>query len=87
MIGSVGFATLIVCRVILGAGEGPAFSVAVHSVFKWFPDHQRTLPTAILSQGAAVAKSQPQAHERRAEEIADACFQDLANGREYSLLT
>ena len=53
MIGSVGFATLIVCRVILGAGEGPAFSVAVHSVFKWFPDHQRTLPTAILSQGAS----------------------------------
>jgi ACS family D-galactonate transporter-like MFS transporter len=43
MIGSVGFATLLVCRVILGAGEGPAFSVAVHSVFKWFPDHQRTL--------------------------------------------
>ncbi len=53
MIGSVGFATLMICRIILGAGEGPAFSVAVHSVFKWFPDHQRTLPTAILSQGSA----------------------------------
>jgi MFS family permease len=53
MVWSVGFATLLVCRVILGAGEGPAFSVAVHSVFKWFPDHQRTLPTAILSQGSS----------------------------------
>jgi predicted MFS family arabinose efflux permease len=53
MLGAVGFATLLVCRVILGAGEGPAFSVAVHSVFKWFPDHQRTLPTAILSQGSS----------------------------------
>ncbi|MEA2833934.1 MAG: hypothetical protein QOG66_2136 [Methylobacteriaceae bacterium] len=53
MIGTVGFATLLVCRVILGAGEGPAFSVAVHSVFKWFPDHQRTLPTAILAQGSS----------------------------------
>ena len=53
MLGAVGFTTLLVCRVILGAGEGPAFSVAVHSVFKWFPDHQRTLPTAILSQGSS----------------------------------
>jgi MFS family permease len=53
MIGSVSFATLMVCRIILGAGEGPAFSVAVHSVFKWFPDHQRTLPTAILAQGSS----------------------------------
>jgi predicted MFS family arabinose efflux permease len=53
MLGTVGFSTLLICRVILGAGEGPAFSVAVHSVFKWFPDHQRTLPTAILSQGSS----------------------------------
>jgi MFS family permease len=44
---------LLACRVILGAGEGPAFSVAVHSLFKWFPDHQRTLPTAILAQGSS----------------------------------
>jgi len=53
MVGTVGFATLLVCRIILGAGEGPAFSVAVHSVYKWFPDEKRTLPTAILSQGSA----------------------------------
>jgi MFS family permease len=43
----------LICRVILGAGEGPAFSVAAHSVYKWFPDEKRTLPTAILSQGSA----------------------------------
>jgi MFS family permease len=49
----VGFTTLLICRVILGAGEGPAFSVAAHSVYKWFPDEKRTLPTAILSQGSA----------------------------------
>ena len=53
MVGTVGFGTLLVCRVILGAGEGPGFSVAVHSMFKWFPDHKRTLPTAILAQGSA----------------------------------
>src|SRR6195952_2279777 len=30
MVGHVGFTTLLICRVILGAGEGPAFSVAAH---------------------------------------------------------
>jgi MFS family permease len=53
MVGTVSFTTLLICRVILGAGEGPAFSVAVHSIYKWFPDEKRTLPTAILSQGSA----------------------------------
>ena len=53
MVGTVGFATLMICRIILGAGEGPAFSVAVHAIYKWFPDERRTLPTAVLSQGSA----------------------------------
>jgi MFS family permease len=53
MVGTVSFTTLLICRVILGAGEGPAGSVAVHSIYKWFPDEKRTLPTAILSQGSA----------------------------------
>jgi MFS family permease len=53
MMGTVSFTTLLICRIILGAGEGPAAAVAVHAVFKWFPDEKRTLPTAILSQGAA----------------------------------
>ncbi|TMJ21124.1 MAG: MFS transporter, partial [Alphaproteobacteria bacterium] len=53
MVGTVSFTTLLICRIILGAGEGPAFSVAVHAVYKWFPDEKRTLPTAILSQGSA----------------------------------
>jgi MFS family permease len=53
MVGTVGFSTLLICRVILGAGEGPAAPVAAHAVYKWFPDEKRTLPTAILSQGSA----------------------------------
>jgi MFS family permease len=53
MIGQVGFTTLLICRIVLGAGEGPAGSVAVHAVYKWFPDHKRALPTAILLQGSA----------------------------------
>jgi MFS family permease len=53
MVGTIGFNTLLVCRIILGAGEGPAPSVALHAIYKWFPDERRTLPTAVLSQGSA----------------------------------
>jgi MFS family permease len=44
---------LLVCRVILGAAEGPAFPVSVHALYKWFPDRKRNLPVAIINQGAA----------------------------------
>jgi MFS transporter, ACS family, D-galactonate transporter len=53
MVGAVGFYTLLVCRVILGAGEGPATAVALHAIYKWFPDEKRALPTAVLLQGSA----------------------------------
>ena len=53
MIGPVGFGTLVACRVALGAGEGPAAPVALHAIYKWFPDNLRTLPTAIVLQGGA----------------------------------
>ena len=53
MVASVNFSTLLICRIILGAGEGPAGAVAVHAIYKWFPDEKRALPTAVLSQGAA----------------------------------
>ena len=53
MMGNIGLTTLLICRVILGAGEGPAFAVAAHAIYKWFPDEKRTMPTAILSQGSA----------------------------------
>jgi MFS transporter, ACS family, D-galactonate transporter len=54
MLTTVSFPTLITCRVILGAGEGPAYPVALHAVYKWFPDDRRTLPTSIVAIGAAV---------------------------------
>jgi MFS family permease len=54
MMGTVSLSTLVICRVILGAGEGPAAAVALHAIYKWFPDEKRTLPTAILLQGSAV---------------------------------
>jgi MFS family permease len=45
---------LLVCRVILGAAEGPSFPVSVHALYKWFPDKKRNLPVAIVNQGAAL---------------------------------
>jgi MFS family permease len=54
MMGTVGFATVLACRVALGAAEGPAYPVAIHATYKWFPDELRTLPTAIIAQGGAV---------------------------------
>lgn len=54
MLGAVSFTTLLICRVLLGVGEGPGAAVALHAVYKWFPDEKRTMPTAILSQGAAI---------------------------------
>ncbi|MDA9406593.1 MFS transporter [Bradyrhizobium sp. CCBAU 45384] len=53
MVGTVSFTTLLICRIVLGAGEGPAASVAMHAIYKWFPDEKRALPTAVLTQGSA----------------------------------
>lgn len=54
MIGSVGLFTIMASRIALGAAEGPAYPVALHSTYKWFPNELRTLPTAIVAQGAGV---------------------------------
>jgi MFS family permease len=54
MIGPAGFETLVACRIALGAGEGPAAPVALHSTYKWFPNELRTLPTAVIVQGGAI---------------------------------
>ena len=54
MLGSIGLATLMASRIILGAGEGPAYPVALHAAYKFFPDELRTLPTAVIAQGAAI---------------------------------
>src|SRR3954449_13535406 len=53
MVGTVSFTTLLICRIVLGAGAGPAASVSVGAVYMWVPVEKRTIPTAILSQGSA----------------------------------
>jgi MFS family permease len=46
-------ATLALSRVLLGASEGPAYPVAVHALYKWFPDRERAVPSAVLTIGAS----------------------------------
>jgi MFS family permease len=49
-----GLPMLILNRVVLGAGEGPAFPVAIHAAYKWFPNDRRAFPTSVISAGGAV---------------------------------
>ncbi|CCE08104.1 conserved membrane hypothetical protein [Bradyrhizobium sp. STM 3843] len=44
-------AVLLGSRIALGAGEGPAFPVALHAIYKWFPDDRRAFPTSFVSIG------------------------------------
>ncbi|MCY1272431.1 putative sulfoacetate transporter SauU [compost metagenome] len=38
-------------RILLGAGEGPAYPLALHACYKWFPNEKRNLPSAVIFQG------------------------------------
>jgi MFS family permease len=51
MLGTVSLGTLLACRIALGAGEGPAYPVAVHALYKWFPNERRTFPTSLVAIG------------------------------------
>ena len=54
MLGVVSLPILMASRIMLGAGEGPAYPVALHAVYKWFPNERRALPTSLVSVGGAV---------------------------------
>ncbi|QBR04228.1 MFS transporter (plasmid) [Paraburkholderia pallida] len=51
---SASLVSLVLCRVLLGVAEGPAFPIAVHACYKWFPDSKRDLPVSIFAQGGGV---------------------------------
>ncbi|MDD2056655.1 MFS transporter [Pseudomonas sp. GD03860] len=38
-------------RILLGMGEGPAYPLALHACYKWFPNDKRNLPSAVIFQG------------------------------------
>ncbi|OZM76776.1 MFS transporter [Pseudonocardia sp. MH-G8] len=50
----VGFGLLLVCRVVLGFAEGPAYALATHVVHSWFPPEKRALPAGVISAGSSV---------------------------------
>ena len=50
----VGLPALMANRIILGAGEGPAYPVALHAIFKWFTNEKRPLPASVIAMGGAV---------------------------------
>ncbi|MEU6264970.1 MFS transporter [Saccharopolyspora shandongensis] len=50
----VGFAVLLVSRIVLGAAEGPANPMAMHAAHKWFPNEKRSLPSALLNVGGGI---------------------------------
>ncbi|MFH8559865.1 MFS transporter [Streptomyces sp. NPDC017988] len=45
---------LIAGRMLLGAAEGPAASMSMHALYKWFPQDRRGLPSALQISGAAL---------------------------------
>jgi MFS family permease len=51
---TVSFSVLILCRIVLGAAEGPSIAIANHSIFKWFHDKERARPSAIVSIGSSI---------------------------------
>lgn len=49
-----GATVLLVCRIILGAGEGPTLPVALHATHNWFPAEDRALPSSLIAVGSSV---------------------------------
>jgi MFS family permease len=47
-------AVLVLCRIILGAGEGPGLPTALHACYNWFPHDKRSVPSAVVLQGISV---------------------------------
>ncbi|MEU2658400.1 MFS transporter [Streptomyces sp. NPDC007325] len=45
---------LVAGRLLLGAAEGPATSMSMHALYKWFPADRRGLPSALQISGAAL---------------------------------
>src|ERR1700704_5063054 len=54
MLGVTTLQVLIASRIFLGIAEGPAYPVAMHAVYKWFPDSLRAMPTAVIAQGSTI---------------------------------
>ena len=47
-------AVLVVCRIVLGLGEGPGLPTALHACYNWFSTEKRSVPSAVILQGISV---------------------------------
>ncbi|MFQ6330931.1 MFS transporter [Nocardia sp. CWNU-33] len=54
MVWTSSVAVLVASRITLGAAEGPAYGLANHSMFKWFSESKRQLPSSVLLMGSSV---------------------------------
>lgn len=45
---------LVVCRILLGLGEGPGLPTALHACYDWFPTEKRSVPSAVILQGISI---------------------------------
>jgi MFS family permease len=50
----VTYAVFLVARVALGFAEGPAYPVAIHAAYKWFPPEKRIVPVSLFAGGAGL---------------------------------
>jgi len=57
LLAPVGLAAFFGCRILLGAGEGPALPVALHAAYARFPDAQRPLVTAVVEAGVPLGSA------------------------------
>jgi ACS family D-galactonate transporter-like MFS transporter len=53
MLVSASLWVLVACRIVFGIADGPSSPIATDALYKWFPDSQRGIPTAIVAQGSA----------------------------------
>ena len=51
---STSLMVLVGARILLGVAEGPAFPVAIHACYKWFPNDRRDVPAAWIAQGSTI---------------------------------
>lgn len=45
---------LVMCRILLGLGEGPGLPTALHAAHNWFSPEKRSVPSAVVLQGISV---------------------------------
>ncbi|WP_433875396.1 MFS transporter [Sinomonas atrocyanea] len=54
LMGTIGFTGLLVCRLILGFAEGPAYALANHSAQSMFPPEKRALASGVVTAGSSL---------------------------------